>query len=156
MGVVSDFSSEYTMLNSSSSHRYQQHSGGGVVIVPSSAGSSGVSPGGASSTGSIDQHHLHHAHYASNNLQSNGGISSNASTPTGSTISSGQLFHPHHAIGHFSSPSATYIPTGYVISPLFELAVISTTSSQRVIIFIFSSTDNDYLLSKLKASKGSL
>lgn len=102
VGVVSpDFGSDFTMLgsnsvSSSANNRYQlQH--------PSApAGSAGVSPGSA--TAGEQQ-------YTSGNLHQQQQQQNNGLIPTtASSISSGQLFH--HGIGHFTSPAATYIPTG--------------------------------------------
>ena len=95
VGVVSDFSSDYTMLGSSSAaaanNRYQlQHPSANAAGSPASVADLHYSTGG----------NLQQQQHQNNGL-----------VPT-TSISSGQLFHTHHGIGHFTSPAATYIPTG--------------------------------------------
>ena len=105
---VNDFGGEYgSML---SQNRYTVNTSNTPPSVQTSTGVE-MNVGGSS----VDSHHHSSAHY----LQTNG---------AGATISSAQLFHPHAAIGHFSTPTATYIPGTGSVHLLTTPSCISSTS----------------------------
>lgn len=102
VGNTPDYNSDYAML----SNRYGHHSAvvaTGSGVSPGSGGSGGGGGEGEINSSATDQ--LHYPH-----LQNNGNGSAGSSVVnSGGPVSSGQLFHAH-TIGHFTTPSATYIP----------------------------------------------
>ena len=91
------------MINNRYHHSAVVATGSGTS--PGSGGSGGGVGGGVGEgemNSSTDQ--LHYPH-----LQNNGSGSAGSSVVSSGSVSSGQLFHAHD-IGHFTTPSATYIP----------------------------------------------
>ena len=74
----------------------------GSGVSPGSGGSGGGGGEGEINSSNADQ--LHYPH-----LQNNGSGSAGSSVVNSGSVSSGQLFHAH-TLGHFTTPSATYIP----------------------------------------------
>ena len=51
-----------------------------------------------------------HGHYLTQPNTAPTPVTAAAAAAAVASITSGQIFHPHHTIGHYSSSTATYIP----------------------------------------------